>query len=285
MKRITASRFHLHIIIAMIFIFNIASVSVLSGCDSKNGRRGESEPNNDFEHCNLVSPNITINAVIDPSGDSDYFCFDVEAAGTIITAEVTNFTLLTPFLEFYGPGHVLLDTGSTFIEDTVGAPLGRYFVVVGDDNGDGGPDYTYTLRITSSGPTPPPTAPPTATPTPTAPPTGTPAPPTPTPTASPTPAPVIHDVSMIDNEFSPADISINVGDTVRWTNNGSLNHDAQSDDGTTFKSADEFPLPTGMEPGDVFEFTFTTEGEIPYYCIFHGGPGGIGMSGSITVEP
>ncbi|HVY54369.1 MAG TPA: plastocyanin/azurin family copper-binding protein, partial [Thermodesulfobacteriota bacterium] len=284
--RIQRSRYHMHIIAIMILLFNVVSLSIMSGCDSNNSKRGESEPNNDFENCNLVSPNITINAVIDPSGDSDYFCFDVEEAGTVITAEVSNFSLLTPFIEFYGPGpgHELLDAGSTSVEDTVGAPLGRHFIVVGDDNGNGGPDYTYTLRITSTEPTPPPTASPTATPTssPTAPPTAT---PTPAPSATPTPAPVIHDVSIIDNEFSPKDITINVGDTVRWTNNGALNHDVRSDDGTTFGSAGQFPLPTGMEPGDVFEFTFTSEGDFPYYCIFHGGPGGIGMSGSITVNP
>src|SRR5690606_7803693 len=111
---------------------------------------------------------------------------------------------------------------------------------------------------------PPPTASPTAPPTGTPPPTSTPtAPPTgtPPPTATPTPTPEIIEVSMEDNVFVPADITISVGDTVRWTNNGALNHDAQSDDGTTFASSSEYPLPGGMTPGDSFEFTFTSEGE------------------------
>lgn len=90
---------------------------------------------------------------------------------------------------------------------------------------------------------------------------------------------------MIDNEFVPKDITIKVGDTVKWVNNGALNHDATSDDGTTFSSASEFPSPTYMAPGDEFEFTFTSEGVIPYYCILHGAPGGVLMSGTITVEP
>jgi plastocyanin len=293
-KRVNSSRLYLPAIVVLILMFNFVSMTMLSGCDDKKSKRGESEPNNSFETCNLISPNITINAVVDPSGDDDYFCFDVQTEGTIITAEVSNTTLLTPFLEFYGPGpdHELLATGSNFLEDEVGLPLGRHFIVVGDNNGDGGPDYTYTLRITSSGPTPPPTTtptnPPTTTPTnpPTTPPTTTPtAPPTTPPTATPTPAPVIHEVSIIDNEFVPKNLTIKVGDTVKWVNNGALDHDARSDDGTTFSSATEYPSPNFMGPGDEFEFTFTSEGSVPYYCLLHGAPGGILMSGTITVTP
>jgi len=299
-KRVNSSRLYLPAIIVLIVMFNFVSMTMLSGCDDKKSKRGESEPNNSFETCNLVSPNITINAVVDPSGDDDYFCFDVQTEGTLITGEVSNTTLLTPFIEFYGPGpeHELLATGTNFLEDEVGLPLGRHFIVVGDSNGDGGPDYTYTLRITSSGPTPPPTItptnPPTTTPTnpPTTPPTTTPtnpptAPPTTTPTAPPTatPDPVIHEVSMIDNQFVPKDITIKPGDTVKWVNNGALDHDTTSDDGVTFTSSLEFPSPDFMSPGDEFEFTFTSEGVIPYHCILHGASGGVLMSGTITVEP
>jgi plastocyanin len=228
----------------------------------------------------------------------------------MVTAELMPDDPLDPFLEFYGPGpgFPLIDDGTVFVDGTANV-AGRYYVVVGDVFGNGGSDYKYMLFITSTGPTPPPTLSPTPTPvaTPTPTPTATPPPtmgptmppatptpmptptpvptPTPMPTASPTPAPMIHDVSMQDNIFVPADITIKVGDTVRWTNNGSLNHTAQDDDDTIFNSNSEYPLPTGMEPGDMFEFTFNSEAEIGYFCIFHGGPGGIGMAGSITVEP
>ena len=300
-KRVNSSRFYLPAVVALIVLFNFVSMSMLSGCDDNNNKkRGESEPNNSFETCNLLSPNITINAVIDPSGDEDYFCFDVNEDGTIITAEVSNETVLSPFLEFYGPGpnHELLATGSNFLEDTVSPPLGRHFIVVGDTGGDGGPDYTYTLRITATGPTPPPTTTPTNPPTnpptkpptnpPTTPPTATPtATPTAPPTSTPTPEPVIHTVSMeAPNVFVPADITIKVGDTVKWVNNDPINtHDARSDDDVTFSSAAEFPSPNFMAPGDEFEFTFTSEGVIPYHCILHGAAGGVLMSGTITVEP
>lgn len=91
---------------------------------------------------------------------------------------------------------------------------------------------------------------------------------------------------MIDNVFIPKEITIKVGDTIKWTNDGTLSHDVRSDDGTTFSSGSEFPNPTYMRPGDEFEFTFTAEGVIPYHCILHAIPGGTtGMVGTITVTP
>ncbi|MEX0998788.1 MAG: plastocyanin/azurin family copper-binding protein [Thermodesulfobacteriota bacterium] len=305
MKSFLTSRYHLHTVVILLLALNFVALTMVGGCNNNNGssKRPENEPNNSFEDCTLVSSNVGIRGSIDPEGDEDYFCFDVEA-GTMVSADLMPNGDLNPILELFGPGpgFPLLDAGSTFVESIVGV-AGRYYVVVGDISDNGGSDYTYMLFISSTGPTPPPTVSPTAspTPTPTAPPTGmptlppptaTPSPtptPTPTPTAtptpSPTPAPMIHDVSMIDSEFMPADITITVGDTVRWTNNGSLNHTAQDDNDTIFNSNDDFPLPSGMTPGDMFEFTFNSEAEIDYFCIFHGGPGGIGMSGTIKVEP
>lgn len=141
-------------------------------------------------------------------------------------------------------------------------------------------------------PTPTPTAAPTPTPTSTPMATPTPTPmvtPTPTPVATPTPTPtpMIHDVSMGDNFFSPQNLTIKVGDTVGWTNNGNLSHTTTSDQGpgAIWNSNSQFPSPLFMQPGDVFEFTFTSEGPFPYFCILHGAPGGIGMAGTITVTP
>ena len=38
-----------------------------------------------------------------------------------------------------------------------------------------------------------------------------------------------------------------------------------------------------MAPGNSFTHVFQTAKVIPYYCRYHGGPGGVGMSGVITV--
>jgi len=295
MKSFVKSRYHLHTIVILFIALNFVAMTMVGGCNDNNGssKRPENEPNNSFEDCTLVSSNVGIRGKIDPEGDEDYFCFDV-GAGTMVTAELMPDEPLDPILEFFGPGpdFDLLDAGSVFVEG-IADEEGRYYIVVGDEFGNGGSDYKYMLFITSVGPTPPPTLAPTPTPIPTIgptlpPPTPTPMPtptPTPMPTASPTPAPMIHDVSMEDNVFVPADITIKVGDTVRWTNNGALNHTTQDDDDVIFNSNDEYMLPSGMTPGDMFEFTFNSEAEIGYFCLFHGGEGGIGMSGTITVEP
>jgi len=83
-------------------------------------------------------------------------------------------------------------------------------------------------------------------------------------------------VSVVDNSFSPQTITIAPGDTVTWTNNGSMNHTVTADDGS-FSSG-------SLSPGQSFTHTFATVGNFPYYCQFHGAPGGIGMSGAVMVS-
>jgi len=76
--------------------------------------------------------------------------------------------------------------------------------------------------------------------------------------------------------FTPSTLTITVGYTVRWTNTGG-NHNVVADD-NSFTSG-----PPSTTPW-VYEFVFTSVGVNPYYCVVHGGPGGVGMSGVITVE-
>jgi LPXTG-motif cell wall-anchored protein len=83
------------------------------------------------------------------------------------------------------------------------------------------------------------------------------------------------DVNIKDFEFDPKAITVNVGDTIHWKNNGQNEHTAQADDGS-FASDD-------LEAGEEFSFTFTKAGTIPYFCKYHGSAGGKGMSGTITV--
>ncbi len=122
----------------------------------------------------------------------------------------------------------------------------------------------------------PPEPTPAPTPTPTTPPGPTPRPTTP-------PGATIHTVSMQSpNVFVPKNITIKPGDTVRWVNNDFLTHDVRADGGS-FSSAGQYPqfIPAGA----TYQHTFTNEGSFPYYCILHGTPGGIGMSGTVTVSP
>ena len=88
---------------------------------------------------------------------------------------------------------------------------------------------------------------------------------------------VIHDVTVSSNVFTPANLNVNAGDTVRWTITGG-SHNVDADDGS-FRSG---PVGSGWDP---YSFTFTEQhaGANLYHCDAHGFPGGGGMSGVINV--
>ncbi len=82
-------------------------------------------------------------------------------------------------------------------------------------------------------------------------------------------------VGMEGVTFVPAEITVPVGTTVVWDNTSGLPHTVTADD-ESFDSGN-------MDPGATFEMTFNEPGEIPYFCRYHGGPGGVGMAGTIIV--
>ena len=86
----------------------------------------------------------------------------------------------------------------------------------------------------------------------------------------------VHDVTVSNFSFNPTQLTINAGDIVRWTNAGGL-HNVVADDNS-------FTSGAVSSSAWVFEHTFNSVGSNPYYCGQHGGPGGVGMSGVITVE-
>ena len=92
------------------------------------------------------------------------------------------------------------------------------------------------------------------------------------------PAAAAKDASIKDNAFAPKAITVNVGDTLTWTIAGQNEHTVTADNGG-FDSDD---LKAGEKTA--FSFTFTKPGTFAYYCKYHGGPGGIGMSGTIVVQ-
>lgn len=85
-----------------------------------------------------------------------------------------------------------------------------------------------------------------------------------------------HDVNISGFSFSPSQLTINVGDIVRWTNDGGL-HNVVADDNSFTSGAASTSI-------WVYEHTFNSPGFNPYYCSIHGGQGGVGMSGVITVQ-
>ena len=127
--------------------------------------------------------------------------------------------------------------------------------------------------------------------------------PTPPPAPPPPPPPVgpVANVSITDNTgsapygFSPAPLTITVGTTVKWTNNGKVSHTATSDQtpavwnsgpvspaGTgTCDPYDPYCTP-GTSPAGTYQRTFNTAGTFPYSCQNHYLQG---MTGTITVNP
>ena len=84
------------------------------------------------------------------------------------------------------------------------------------------------------------------------------------------------EVEMIGSEFQPADIVVQVGDTVTWTNNDSIAHTVTA--GTRDNPSGLFDSGS-MSGAETFTHTFTSAGEYDYFCEFH-----TGMSGTVTVE-
>lgn len=85
-----------------------------------------------------------------------------------------------------------------------------------------------------------------------------------------------HDVTVTNFSFSPGELTITVGDAVRWTNVLGT-HNVKADD-NSFTSGPEAPAPWE------FTHTFNAVGMNPYYCEPHGGPGGSGMAGVVIVQ-
>ena len=77
-------------------------------------------------------------------------------------------------------------------------------------------------------------------------------------------------VSIGDNFFAPADVAVEPGDTITWTNEGAVPHTVTADDGS-FDSGT-------LNPGDSFTVAFSGQGTLTYHCEIHPG-----MMGSVTV--
>ena len=78
-------------------------------------------------------------------------------------------------------------------------------------------------------------------------------------------------VSIKSFKFTPADITVDVGDTVVWTNEDSAPHTVESSDGTL--RSDE------LSKEDTYSYKFTKAGKYSYICGIHPS-----MKGSVMVQ-
>ncbi|MBL7791053.1 MAG: PKD domain-containing protein [Saprospiraceae bacterium] len=93
--------------------------------------------------------------------------------------------------------------------------------------------------------------------------------------------PTTHTVEVRDFEFVPRDLIVQAGDIVHFVWTGVVGHTSTSDAAFGPNSWNSGLLTNGS----AYDVTITEEGFFPYYCIPHGAPGGIGMSGTITAIP
>jgi plastocyanin len=80
-------------------------------------------------------------------------------------------------------------------------------------------------------------------------------------------------VSITEFMFSPNRLQVRVGDQVKWTNNGTVNHTSTAKGGVWNSGT--------IAPGGSFTFTFTAAGTFKYRCQFHPSL----MTGGIKVVP
>jgi len=84
-------------------------------------------------------------------------------------------------------------------------------------------------------------------------------------------------VSIRDFVFSPSTISVKVGTTVTWTNNGPSAH-------TTTSDASVWDSGT-LGAGGTFQHTFMQTGTFGYHCTIHPPSLYPGFTGTVTVTP
>ena len=80
-----------------------------------------------------------------------------------------------------------------------------------------------------------------------------------------------NSVQIVNSSFSPASLTVKVGDTVTWTNQDSMGHSATADDNS---------FDTGvLDQGKSGTVTFSKAGTYTYHCKIHSS-----MHGTITVQ-
>jgi len=106
----------------------------------------------------------------------------------------------------------------------------------------------------------------------------------PPPPPPPPPPPASATIQVLGpdggNRFEPTQVTIQAGQTVKWVwPAGSMDHNVVPDEDEPVSSGGLVDGPTE------YSYTFTTAGTYDFYCVNHGGPGGLLMSGTVIVEP
>jgi len=93
-------------------------------------------------------------------------------------------------------------------------------------------------------------------------------------------APLTASVSVTNDQFTAADVTIAVGGTVTWTwSSGGVTHNVTFEDSGTLGSG------SGNKSSGTFAKTFNVSaGTYRYECTIHGSGFNVGMVGTVTVQ-
>jgi plastocyanin len=98
-------------------------------------------------------------------------------------------------------------------------------------------------------------------------------------TATSTTAPTTTTINVVNDQFSPATITVAAGTEVTWTwGTGAFNHNVAPDGTEPPRSGNPVNAPNS------YQHTFSTPGTYRYHCEVHGAAGGFGMSGTVIVQ-
>jgi len=91
-------------------------------------------------------------------------------------------------------------------------------------------------------------------------------------------------VNLGDLTFTPKDVTISVGDSVRWSDESDAPHSIVADSGEFSYMANCNPIvsATCMSRGQTFEHKFNNAGKFDYHCTVHKEQG---MVGTVRVQP
>jgi plastocyanin len=92
-----------------------------------------------------------------------------------------------------------------------------------------------------------------------------------TTTGNPGPATNVVQVDMKDIKFVPGNVTVKVGQTVRWTNSDPVAHTVTATKGSDIDSGT-------VDPNQTYEAKFTKPGKVEYVCSIHPN-----QTGAITV--
>ena len=70
-------------------------------------------------------------------------------------------------------------------------------------------------------------------------------------------------IEIKGKKYSPAKLTIKVGETVTWTNRDDSDHTIVADDGSFGTKEND------LSPGESYKFTFKKKGKYKYHCKYH----------------